>query len=251
MINIYIAVAGTGLTAGCLIGAVGIGGVIIVPILVSWLDIPIQIAIASAMSGYLITGIIGTLIYTRQGSINWQLAGWICLGAAPGVMLGSWASNTVDPFFLKIGIGLLALASALSNILSKERVKSFQRETLPPYVLSTIGVFTGLISALTGTGGPVVLVPLLTWLRLPTLVAIGLSQAVQIPVAILGTAGSLTYGTFDFILSGVLAITLAIGTWMGAVLAHVISSTHLSRIITLVTLVVGAAILLEIYFASV
>lgn len=246
-----IGIAGTGFIAGCLIGTVGIGGVIIVPILVYWLDVPIQIAIASAMSGYILTGIIGTLIYTRQGSINWKLAGWICLGAAPGVILGSWTSSVIDPFFLKIGIGLLALSSALSNLLRGKGIKSSQRESLPPFALCIIGVFTGLISALTGTGGPVVLVPLLTWLRLPTLVAIGLSQAVQIPVAILGTAGSLTYGNFDLILSGLLVVTLAIGTWIGARLAHITSIANLSRLITLVTLAVGVAILLELYYSSV
>lgn len=250
-IGSIIAVIVTGLTAGGLIGAIGIGGVIIVPILVYALNVPIQIAISSAMSSYILTGLVGAYIYTRKGSIRWALAGWICLGVIPGVIVGVWAGNTVDPVYLKIAIGLLALSTALINIMDRWRSESSKRDALPPYVLVVIGIFTGLISALTGTSGPVVLVPILIWLRLPTLMAVGMSQAVQIPVAIIGTVGNFAYGTFDIFLSIVLTITLALGAWKGAELAHIVSPVKLSRVITLVAFAVGLAILLEVYYSSV
>ena len=54
--------------------------------------------------------------------------------------------------------------------------------------LLVIGAITGFGSALTGTGGPVVLVPILVWCEMPILAAVGLSQAIQMPIALLATS---------------------------------------------------------------
>ena len=44
---------------------------------------------------------------------------------------------------------------------------------------------------LSGTGGPLVLVPILTFLSMPLLAVIGLSQAIQIPIAVFATIESM------------------------------------------------------------
>ncbi|MGA7486747.1 MAG: TSUP family transporter, partial [Xanthobacteraceae bacterium] len=64
-----------GLVAGLMIGAVGIGGVILVPALVDFGGSPIHAAIAAAMASYLLTGLIGTLVYTSKKTIRWSMAG--------------------------------------------------------------------------------------------------------------------------------------------------------------------------------
>ena len=64
-----------GLISGLSIGCIGIGGVILVPGLFYLGGIPIQIAIAAAMMGYVLTGVVGTVVYARNKSINWPMAG--------------------------------------------------------------------------------------------------------------------------------------------------------------------------------
>jgi uncharacterized protein len=69
----------------------------------------------------------------------------------------------------------------------------------------------GVASAVTGTGGSVLLVPVLLWLELPVLTAIGLSQAIQLPIALTATVGSTVYGVLDWELAGLLSAGVGVG----------------------------------------
>ena len=75
-----------GLLSGLLIGAIGVGGVVLVPALVYFGGIPIHAAIAAAMMSYVFTGLIGTLVYTSKNSIRWSMAAWLCAGAMPAAL---------------------------------------------------------------------------------------------------------------------------------------------------------------------
>jgi uncharacterized membrane protein YfcA len=236
-------VGAIGLAAGLMIGCVGVGGVIVVPALVYGLGMPIQDAIASAMMGYVLTGAIGTAIYARKRSIRWELAGWIALGAAPGALFGAWASNGVDPRALELAVGLLALCSGLNSALDRRDAAARPPTDLSAAQLIAVGGVTGVLSAMTGTGGPLVLVPVLIWLRLPTLTAVGLSQAAQIPIAILATAGNFAYGDPDVSEGVALGLGLAVGTWAGAKLAPALPREALARIAAVVLLAVGCLVL--------
>lgn len=232
-----------GLVAGALIGCVGVGGVIVVPALVYGLGFPIRDAIASAMIGYIFTGVVGTAIYARSRSIRWGLALWVALGAGPGALAGSWATAFVEPLLLECGVGLLALFSGASALLGRRAACDAASATPDPKTLLVVGFVTGALSALTGTGGPLVLVPILIWLRLPTLAAVGLSQAVQIPISTLATLGNVSHGAPD--LSGGLALGfgLVVGALVGAKAAHAMSRRTLEKIAAVVLILVGAMIL--------
>lgn len=237
-------IAFIGLAAGLMIGCVGVGGVVVVPALVYGLGMPIQDAIASAMMGYVLTGLIGTWVYASQRSIRWELAGWIALGAAPGALFGAWASNGVDPRLLELGVGVLSLWSGLYSLLRRRGpAGAVEPRALRPIELAPVGLVTGVLSAMTGTGGPLVLVPILIGLKLSTLAAVGLSQAAQIPIAILATAGNFAYGDPDVSQGVALGLGLAVGTWGGAKIAHALPRKTLERIASAVLLVVGFLVL--------
>jgi len=242
MDELALAVGAIGLIAGVMIGCVGVGGVIVVPALVYGLGLRIQDAIASAMMGYILTGLIGTAVYARAGSIRWSLAGWIAVGAAPGALAGAWASNGVDPRLLELLVGALALWSGANSLFGRRQLGERERP-LRPLELAAVGALTGVLSAMTGTGGPLVLVPILISLRLPPLAAVGLSQAAQIPIAALATVGNFAYGEPDVSIGLVLGLSLAVGTWGGAKLAHALSREALGRVASTLLVVVGVLIL--------
>ena len=106
-----------------------------------------------------------------------------------------------------------------------------------------MGAVTGIGSAITGTGGPLVLIPMAVWLRYPTLTAIGLSQAVQFPIALLATAGNMLYGNLDWLLGSVLASALILGAAIGARLAHAVPRNGLRSFLSWVLVVTGFLIL--------
>ena len=80
---------GLSVFVGALIGGIGIGGVFLVPILTYIFDVEVHMAIAAAMFSYLFSGLIGTSIYARKRSINWNMALWLFAGAMPAAFMGA------------------------------------------------------------------------------------------------------------------------------------------------------------------
>jgi uncharacterized membrane protein YfcA len=234
-----------GLLAGLLIGAVGIGGVILVPALVYFGGIPIHAAIAGAMMSYVLTGLIGTLVYAGKNSIRWGMAGWLCAGAMPAALAGALAAGRASSLLLEILIGLLTAASGV-RALPASPADDGARSAISNPALGFIGAVTGFGSALSGTGGPLILVPILMWLELPVLTAIALSQAIQLPIALLATAGNAWSGNLDLTLGVLLAAGLAVGTFVGARIAHAVPRAILRRAVAMVLVVVGAAITIKV-----
>src|SRR5688572_28237091 len=59
-----------GVSAGVLIGCVGIGGVILVPILVYVAAVPLPTAIAAAMCAFLVSGLVGVYVFAKAGTVD-------------------------------------------------------------------------------------------------------------------------------------------------------------------------------------
>jgi uncharacterized membrane protein YfcA len=102
------------------------------------------------------------------------------------------------------------------------------------------------LSALTGTGGPVVLVPILISLDVPVLASIGLAQAIQLPIAAAATLGNWLSGVLDLKLALLLAAGIAIGTWLGAEAAHALPTGVLRKAVAVLLVLVGGLMLLRV-----
>jgi uncharacterized protein len=231
-----------GVTSGLMIGCIGIGGVILVPALVFLAGIPIKVGIPAAMMAYILSGLVATAVFAHNKSIRWGMATWLCLGATPTAFVGAWAVSVVNPRLLEACLGLLTFLSGL-NALKTQNHPDGPEPDLSNKGLLAVGAVTGFLSSISGTGGPLVLVPIVISMGVPVLVAVGLSQVIQLPVAIAATVGNVLYGELDFVLGGVLAAALTVGSWYGAKLAHVVPRATLRRIVSVVLVVVGTFIL--------
>ena len=237
-----VGIALLGVVSGLMIGCVGIGGVILVPALVFLGDIPIQIGIPAAMLAYILSGLVATTVFAQNKSIDWGMAAWLCAGATPTAFAGAWAGSVVNPRLLEACLGLLTFMSGL-NALRKQHEADAPARVPSGKMLLIVGAVTGFLSSISGTGGPLVLVPILISMSLPVLASVGLSQAIQLPVAIAATVGNVLYGELDLALGGVLAASLTVGSWYGAKLAHVVPRATLRRIVSVVLVMVGVFIL--------
>lgn len=238
------------LAAGLLIGCVGIGGVTLVPLLAYAGGVSIHTAIAAAMFSYLVSGAIGTFVFAKNKSIRWDMTAWMWAGAMPAAFLGAVAASVASGWILEVCIGVLTAASGLNTLLAKSGTDGIEGSLLSKSALGTIGAITGFTSSLTGTGGPLVLVPILMWLQLPVLTAIGLSQAIQLPIAVLATAGNVYADTLDIVLGCVLAVGISLGTWGGARLAHVLPRATLRLIVSVLMVIIGGLILAKIAYGA-
>ena len=233
--------AGIGLGVGVLIGCVGVGGVLLVPSLTYIGGMEVHAAIASCMFSYLFSGAVGAIEFARRGSIQWSMAGWLCVGAMPGAFAGAATVSIVTARSLEFLIATLIVFSGVYTLVQRREAQT-NRHALNTLSLAVIGAFTGFASALSGTGGPLVLVPVLMWLKVPVLMAVGLSQVIQLPVAALATVGNLTYGRVDMVVGGAIAVLLVLGVMVGARLAHWVSAQALGRIVASLLIVVGVVI---------
>jgi len=94
----------------------------------------------------------------------------------------------------------------------------------------------------------VLLVPLLLFLGTMPLAAVGISQAVQLPIAIFATIGFTIYGQIDFSLGLTLGMVQSIGVILGSKIAHTLPQEKL-RVVLAITLVgVGFLMIGRIFF---
>lgn len=223
---------------GLFIGTVGIGGILLAPMLVYVAGIDLHLALATSSLSFLFAGIAGTIAYVRKGTISWNTVGWLSAGVVPAALLGARANIALQANVLTAILAAVIVASGV-NALLKDPVTipgSFQANR---FVQVSIGAAVGFGSALTGTGGPVLLLPILIFINVPALAAIGVSQAIQLPIAIFATAGFLLFGSIDIELGVQLGLIMAVGVIIGAQIAHKVSASQLRKLVATALVAVG------------
>jgi uncharacterized membrane protein YfcA len=238
------AIAITGIVIGIGIGAVGIGGVLLVPFLTLTLGIDVKRAIAAALLSYLPSCLVAVWLYARRGSIPWREAGLLCLAALPTAWLGARAAQHAPAGLLEAAIGILLLAGGSYAVLPV-RGAATTRRRLAPATLLGLGGGTGFVSALTGAGGAFVLLPVLLLLDTPVLAAIGMGQAIALPIAGLASLANIVAGIMDLWLAAGLAATLTLGIAIGTPIAHALPQLLLRRLLGAAVLLAGLAMLVR------
>jgi len=230
------------LLVGVLIGSIGVGGVLLVPALTYLAGIEIHIAIAACMLSYAFSGIVGATIYARHKTIRWESGLWLCLGAMPGAYFGALVVSVLPARTVTLVIAVFVVMAGI-NALRKPGDVSEDKRHESKTLLVLIGVVVGFGSALSGTGGPLLLVPLLVWLNWPVLTAVGLSQIIQLPISLLATVGNYLHGQVNVMLALGIASVMIVGVTIGAGLAHKLPALRLRRIVAVVLSFVGMMML--------
>ena len=204
------------LLAGAAIGATAIGGVLVVPALTGVAGLPVGAAIAASSFGFLLTGLLG---WRRTPGVQqagdrmnwWPLHGAALAGAAGGALL----VHHVPPGAVRLWVAALAAGSGLHTLWLLRRPPAAARPPLGPLALVLVGAAVGCGSALSGTGGPVLLLPVLMLLGLPTLPSVAAAQAVQLPIALAASSAHALAGRLDWTLGLAVGAALLAGAWAG------------------------------------
>jgi uncharacterized membrane protein YfcA len=221
---------------GVLIGMVGVGGVLLPPGLVALGDLTANEATATSTWAFVFTGVVGTIAYAWRGVVPWGMFARLAVGVVPAAFIGALVNATLPASVVLLGLGALTLFVGVQQL--RPRTARETRD-LGTAALVVVGAFVGFGSALTGTGGPVLLVPVLLTLGTAPLRAVAVSQAVQLPVVVAGSVGYLQTGLIDLRLGTVLGCFAAVGVVAGAVVATRINAEGLRRIVALACLAAG------------
>src|SRR5262245_66187742 len=104
------------LPAGVLIGAIGVGGVLLPPALVYLGGLDVHVAAGTSSWCFLFTGVVGTLAYARARKVPWALAGRLTLGIAPAAVLGALVNGVVSATVVWVLLGAITLGAGAHRL---------------------------------------------------------------------------------------------------------------------------------------
>ena len=218
-----------GFLSGLLIGAVGIGGVILVPLLTFTLGVDIYQSIAASI-----------FCFCSFGSC-WHF--YLCKTKSNFVerykIYLDWRS-TIDTVWRNIAFECKQRTINSTDcffstwLCHKEFLKQQNKSHDCAIVISRsklifIGAFTGFFSALSGTGGPLILIPLMLWSSVPITIAIGLAQSIQLPISVFATIGNSWSGILNLSVAIPLATGIAFGTYYGGIWIRGVSTSKIKK----------------------
>jgi uncharacterized membrane protein YfcA len=231
---------------GTLIGAVGIGGVLLIPALAAFAALPIHTAMATALFTFIFTGITGTVMFQRRGSIDWTVTRPVLLSALPCAFAGAWGNSLVQPKMLALLLAAIIIFAGIYTLTgwhASRRPAYHGRKRAQQLLLLAVGAIAGFGSGLTGVGGPVLSVPLMVLCGFPVLTSIGAGQVIQIVAAASGTAGNLKYGSVDFNTAAAITLLLIAGVLVGVRIAHAVNAGVLRKFVALLCIAVAVVLI--------
>jgi uncharacterized protein len=231
------ALAGVIVIIGGLIGSVGVGGLLLTPILVGVAGMGVREAIAASLASFISTGCVALWLFSRSTASvrsHWPLL----ISTMPGALAGALVLWAIPDRLAGAILALFLIATGGRLSLMRGRAPS-QTAGIPRRTELPIGMATGLLSSITGTGGPMVLVPLLAWRGCPLLMAIALGQLVQLPIASVATIGNTLQGQLDFRLAAIIGLLLAPGAVAGRKAAEAMPVALITHVVSVVLIATG------------
>ena len=231
---------------GTLIGAVGIGGILLIPALTVFAGLPIHVAMATALFTFAFTGVAGTIMFQRRGSIDWTVTRPVVAGAAIFAFIGAWVNSLTGAGALGIILAAIIAFAGVYTLAAWHGIPQPALQARPraqQILLFLLGAVAGFGSGLTGVGGPAISVPLMVMCGFAALTAIGTSQVIQIVAALSGTLANLKYGAIDFGLAGMLTLIEIAGVILGARIVHAVNAGILRKVVAALCVVVGAGLM--------
>jgi hypothetical protein len=243
-----------GTIANTMIG--GGGGAIFIPVLVLLFDLSPSNAIATSFVAVTIGAVVSTFAYLRQGMVDYRAGLVLGLLTLPGVFLGAFMTDLVPAkvfnsilgfaiiFFVvfvwfKRPIQTATIARANAGA-KKDSDYVVNRRVAYPFAILT-GFFAGTF----GAGGGLIVTPAMVLAGFPIHVAVATSRLV---ILILSIGASLTRASLGQLELGYtlwLSAGSICGAFLGARVVRFMSSRTLTRLVTLLIIALGVALVID------
>lgn len=237
-----------GVAAGVLAGLFGVGGgIILVPGMVLLLRTPQHVAHATSLVAILLTAPAALLGFALDGSVAYAAGAAVAAGAVLGAVAGAAVMHRISPTRLRQGFAVLLILVAVRMFLptgSGAGAMVAADEPLGLAAYAALGLAAGVLSALMGVGGGVIMVPGLVLLfGLDQHTAEGTSLLVIIPTALVGAWRHTRHGYTDWRLGGLLGVGGVAGGLVGAQIALALPAVTLQRLFAAFVVVTGVRML--------
>ena len=239
-----------GVAVGVLSGLLGIGGgVVLVPVLLGLFAMTQKRAQATSLAAITLTALAGAVTYGIAGDVVLVPALLIVAGGFVGTMLGAELVHRLSERTLRIVFAAVMVAVAVRMALAPAVEGAGELAHLDPLVLLGYlgsGLLMGLLSALIGIGGGIVMVPLLVLaFGFTPHEAQGTSLAAMVPISLLGAFRHARRGYTDWRAGVVLGIGGVVGAPLGALVAQAVSEVWLQRLFAVVLVATAVQLVLR------
>lgn len=249
-----------GLGVGVVVGLTGMGGgALMTPMLVIFFGIDPITAVSSDLVVSLVMKPFGAGVHAKEGTVNYGLVKWLCLGSIPAAFLGVILLNALGgedvADTVKEYLGVALLVAAASMVIRQEinRRRGTHRPidgaqhalVVRPLATLLIGIGGGLIVGMTSVGSGSLIIVLLL-LVYPTLSAgqlVGTDLVQAVPLVGAAALGHLFFGDVEFGLAGALIVGAIPGVLIGARISSRAPDHIIRPILTVVLVASGAKLL--------
>lgn len=258
----YILYICSGLLIGVVATMAGIGGGVFMVPLFYFLGLGISNAIGTSKFVISFLSFIGAINYLRMRKVSISTSIPVLIGMIPASYIGAYASNTLDRDLLRVVIPVFIIFYSLRLIHKyiDSRIKRtsgrnniVETNTMPsqlviPFTKAIpIGLVSGFVAGLTGTGGGVVNMPFfLGVLGIPIHNAVALSTFVIFPSSIAATVRHILNGDIVYVIGIPFTLGAVIGASIGPIIACRLSRNKLRLFVGIVLLYAGTKMLISV-----
>lgn len=232
-----------GLLPGFFSGLLGIGGgIIIIPLMVKIMGLRQQQAHGNSLVAQVFIATTASIAYAIEGSIDVVAALIIATTAVIAARYGAHYAHAMPERKLKRFLGAFITVVSASLLFKSVLIEQTVEVILPLKIayLAITGVFTGFLSGMLGVGGAIIMIPaMVLMLGLDQHTAQGSALLVMVPVGIAGSLAHWKLGNIEKSVLPGLVPSLMIGTYIGTVLAHMLTGSTLQSIFVIVLMVMG------------
>lgn len=204
--------AAVNLVVGLLIGLTGVAGFLLPMFYAGSMNLPVAESLALSFAAFVISGILGAWNYNKAGNLDLKFGLKLSAGSLIGAVLGVRLNQMIPEETVKILLYTVVLLSGISILLRKERQKEDNKKdfVISDHLLTTLllGFVTAVICALSGAGGPVLVMPLLVVFGIPVRTAVGAALFNSIFIGVPACIGYMSQCNIKA-MAGILGVTLA------------------------------------------
>jgi uncharacterized protein len=245
----------SGFVVGALVGLTGMGGgSLMTPLLILLFGVHPLTAVGTDLLYAAATKTAGTAIHSKNGNVDWRVAGLLAAGSIPATVLTIWALSrmpkqsptTATIISMSLGVALIIAAVA---IFLRPRIRDYglaradnlTRTRYSGRFTVVFGVMLGALVSLSSVGAGALGVAVLSFLypRLPPVRIVGSDLAHAVPLTLVAGLGHWLIGSVDWYIVGALLLGSLPGISIGSLLATRISDRWLLPVLASMLVLIG------------
>jgi len=249
----------SGFVVGAIVGLTGMGGgSLMTPLLILMFGVHPLTAVGTDLLYAALTKTAGTTIHSRNGNVDWRVAGVLAIGSLPATALTIWAlsqlpqQSPITATIISMSTGAALIVAAMAMFFRRHirdyalaRADNPSRSRYSGPITVVFGAMLGVLVSLCSVGAGALGVAVLFFLypRLPPVRIVGSDLAHAVPLTLAAGLGHWLIGSVDWYIVAALLLGSLPGISIGSYFAARVSDRLLLPILACLLVVIGVRLI--------